>query len=158
MYCRYCGKQVDKDAVICPGCGKLTDVGNQVIRPAAEKVAETAVQSKAQKKEGLSKGTIVALTAFFCYAVGMILNTIVSTSAAMDALTGFYAEASQVGTLVVSGIFSIFTVATGVVSFIVSCIEKDSLYKRIFPLGMMLIGIWYFIDFICAVVLYAAMQ
>ena len=156
MYCKYCGKEVDNDAVICPGCGKLTDKGNQVMKPVSESPVSN-VQPKVQKKESLSKGTILALTAFFCYVVGMILNTIVTTANTMEILTSYYAEGSQVGTLVVSGIFSILAIAMGVTSFAVSCIEKDSLYKRIFPLAMMIVGIWYFIDFICAVALYIAM-
>lgn len=55
----------------------------------------------------------------------------------------------------VSGIFSILAIAMGVTSVAVSCIEKDSLYKRIFSLAMMIVGIWYFIDFyLCRCVIY----
>ena len=149
MYCKYCGKEVDKDAVICPGCGKLTDKGSQVMKPVSA-LPVSNVQPKAQKKESLSKGTILALTAFFCYAVGMMLNTIVTLIGVIDKLNVPGSTAGQVGVLIVSGIFSVLTIAFGITSFVISCIEKDSLYKRIFPLVMMIVGIWYLIYFICA--------
>ena len=149
MYCKYCGKEVDNDAVICPGCGKLTDKGNQVVKPVSASSASN-VQPKAQKKESLSKGTILALTAFFCYAVGMMLNTIVTLIGVIDKLYVPGSTAGQVGVLIVSGIFFFFSIAFGITSFVISCIEKDSLYKRIFPLVMMIVGIWYLIYFICA--------
>lgn len=149
MYCKYCGKEVDKDAVICPGCGKLTDKGSQVMKPVSA-LPVSNVQPKAQKKESLSKGTILALTAFFCYAVGMMLNTIVTLIGVIDKLTVPGSTAGQFGVLIVSGIFSVLTIAFGIASFVISCIEKDSLYKRIFPLVMMIVGIWYLIYFICA--------
>ena len=149
MYCKYCGKEVDKDAVICPGCGKLTDKGSQVMKPVSA-LPVSNVQPKAQKKESLSKGTILALTAFFCYAVGMMLNTIVTLIGVIDKLNVPGSTAGQVGVLIVSGIFSVLTIAFCITSFVISCIEKDSLYKRIFPLVMMIVGIWYLIYFICA--------
>lgn len=149
MYCKYCGKEVDNDAVICPGCGKLTDKGSQVMKPVSA-LPVSNVQPKAQKKESLSKGTILALTAFFCYAVGMMLNTIVTLIGVIDKLNVPGSTAGQVGVLIVSGIFSVLTIAFGIASFVISCIEKDSLYKRIFPLVMMIVGIWYLIYFICA--------
>ena len=79
-----------------------------------------------------------------------MLNTIVTLIGVIDKLNVPGSTAGQVGVLIVSGIFFFFSIAFGITSFVISCIEKDSLYKRIFPLVMMIVGIWYLIYFICA--------
>ena len=63
MYCRYCGKQLEDGTVICPGCGRLTDDGQRLVKPVAQSAA-VPVQS-AMKKTKLTKSTITALVAFF---------------------------------------------------------------------------------------------
>lgn len=156
MYCKYCGKEVDKDAVICPGCGKLTDKGSQVMKPVSA-LPVSNVQPKAQKKESLSKSTILAIVAFSCYIFGLFLNTVITTANSIDILGSRYpTDIDQTGILIVSGIFSVLTIAMGITSFIISFIEKESAYSRIFPTCMMLIGIYYFVEFICTIALYAA--
>lgn len=152
MYCKYCGKEVDNDAVICPGCGKLTDKGNEAINSVKPKAVNAG-----QKKESISKSTILAIVAFSCYIFGLFLNTVITTANSIDILGSRYpTDIDQTGILIVSGIFSVLTIAMGITSFIISFIEKESAYRRIFPTCMMLIGIYYFVEFICTIALYAA--
>ena len=152
MFCKYCGNEVDKDAVICPGCGKLTDKGNETIN-----IAKPKTVTAEQKKEHISKSTILAIVAFSCYIFGLFLNTVITTANSIDILGSRYpTDIDQTGILIVSGIFSVLTIAMGITSFIISFIEKESAYRRIFPACMMLIGIYYFVEFICAIALYAA--
>lgn len=153
MYCRYCGKQLEDGTVICPGCGRLTDDGQKLVKP----VAKAEYVPETPKKERLSKCTIVALVAFSLYIFGVLLNTIVTTSNTMDAYFGQYFtdyEISKAGTLAVSGIFSILTLTMGITAFALSFAERVSASRRIFPFCMMIVGVAYFIEFLCAVIAY----
>lgn len=152
MYCRYCGKQLEDGTVICPGCGRLTDDGQRLVKPVAQSAA-VPVQS-AMKKTKLTKSTITALVAFFLCLFGAVLNTIITTSSTMQQLMG---ESSymlgQIGLVAVAGIFSILTLITAVVSLVLSVTERASAYNRIFPICMTAIGLAYIIDFICSAVM-----
>ena len=152
MYCRYCGKQLEDGTVICPGCGRLTDDGQRLVKPVAQSVA-VPVQS-ATKKTKLTKSTITALVAFFLCLFGAVLNTIITTSSTMQQLMG---ESSymlgQIGLVAVAGIFSILTLITAVVSLVLSVTERASAYNRIFPICMTAVGLAYIIDFICSAVM-----
>ncbi len=152
MYCRYCGKQLEDGTVICPGCGRLTDDGQRLVKPVAQSAA-VPVQS-AMKKTKLTKSTITALVAFFLCLFGAVLNTIITTSSTMQQLMG---ESSymlgQIGLVAVAGIFSILTLITAVVSLVLSVTERASAYNRIFPICMTAVGLAYIIDFICSAVM-----
>ena len=152
MYCRYCGNQLEDGTVICPGCGRLTDDGQRLVKPVAQSAA-VPVQS-AMKKTKLTKSTITALVAFFLCLFGAVLNTIITTSSTMQQLMG---ESSymlgQIGLVAVAGIFSILTLITAVVSLVLSVTERDSAYNRIFPICMTAVGLAYIIDFICSAVM-----
>ncbi len=152
MYCRYCGKQLEDGTVICPGCGRLTDDGQRLVKPVAQNAA-VPVQS-AMKKTKLTKSTITALVAFFLCLFGAVLNTIITTSSTMQQLMG---ESSymlgQIGLVAVAGIFSILTLITAVVSLVLSVTERASAYNRIFPICMTAVGLAYIIDFICSAVM-----
>ena len=152
MYCRYCGKQLEDGTVICPGCGRLTDDGQRLVKPVAQSAA-VPVQS-AMKKTRLTKSTITALVAFFLCLFGAVLNTIITTSSTMQQLMG---ESSymlgQIGLVAVAGIFSILTLITAVVSLVLSVTERASAYNRIFPICMTAVGLAYIIDFICSAVM-----
>lgn len=152
MYCRYCGKQLEDGTVICPGCGRLTDDGQRLVKPVAQSAA-VPVQS-ATKKTKLTKSTITALVAFFLCLFGAVLNTIITTSSTMQQLMG---ESSymlgQIGLVAVAGIFSILTLITAVVSLVLSVTERASAYNRIFPICMTAVGLAYIIDFICSAVM-----
>ena len=152
MYCRYCGKQLEDGTVICPGCGRLTDDGQRLVKPVAQSAA-VPVQS-AMKKTKLTKSTITALVAFFLCLFGAVLNTIITTSSTMQQLMG---ESSymlgQIGLVAVAGIFSILTLITAVVSLVLSVTERASANNRIFPICMTAVGLAYIIDFICSAVM-----
>lgn len=152
MYCRYCGKQLEDGTVICPGCGRLTDDGQRLVKPVAQSAA-VPVQN-ATKKTKLTKSTITALVAFFLCLFGAVLNTIITTSSTMQQLMG---ESSymlgQIGLVAVAGIFSILTLITAVVSLVLSVTERASAYNRIFPICMTAVGLAYIIDFICSAVM-----
>ena len=152
MYCRYCGKQLEDGTVICPGCGRLTDDGQRLVKPVAQNAA-VPVQS-AMKKTKITKSTITALVAFFLCLFGAVLNTIITTSSTMQQLMG---ESSymlgQIGLVAVAGIFSILTLITAVVSLVLSVTERASAYNRIFPICMTAVGLAYIIDFICSAVM-----
>ena len=152
MYCRYCGKQLEDGTVICPGCGRLTNDGQRLVKPVAQSAA-VPVQS-AMKKTKLTKSTITALVAFFLCLFGAVLNTIITTSSTMQQLMG---ESSymlgQIGLVAVAGIFSILTLITAVVSLVLSVTERASAYNRIFPICMTAVGLAYIIDFICSAVM-----
>ena len=123
MYCKFCGKQLEDDAMICTGCGRLTDDGQKLVKPAAGGTA-VPVQNAA-KKIKLTKSTIMALVAFFLFLFGMVLNTIITTSSTMQQLMG---ESSymlgQIGLVAVVGIFSILTLIIAVVSLALSVTER----------------------------------
>ena len=152
MYCKFCGKQLEDDAMICTGCGRLTDDGQRLVKPVAQSAA-VPVQS-AMKKTKLTKSTITALVAFFLCLFGAVLNTIITTSSTMQQLMG---ESSymlgQIGLVAVAGIFSILTLITAVVSLVLSVTERASAYNRIFPICMTAVGLAYIIDFICSAVM-----
>ena len=152
MYCKFCGKQLEDDAMICTGCGRLTDDGQKLVKPAAGGTA-VPVQNAA-KKIKLTKSTIMALVAFFLFLFGMVLNTIITTSSTMQQLMG---ESSymlgQIGLVAVAGIFSILTLIIAVVSLVLSVTERASAYNRIFPICMTAAGLAYIIDFICSAVM-----
>ena len=84
MYCKFCGKQLEDDAMICTGCGRLTDDGQKLVKPAAGGTA-VPVQNAA-KKIKLTKSTLMALVAFFLFLFGMVLNTLLTTSSTMHQL------------------------------------------------------------------------
>lgn len=152
MYCRYCGKQLEDGTVICPGCGRLTDDGQRLVKPVAQSAA--APVQNATKKTKLTKSTITALVAFFLCLFGAVLNTIITTSSTMQQLMG---ESSymlgQIGLVAVAGIFSILTLIVAVVSLVFSVTERASAYNRIFPICMTAVGLAYIIDFICSAVM-----
>lgn len=152
MYCKFCGKQLEDDAMICTGCGRLTGDGQKLVKPAAGGTA-VPVQNAA-KKIKLTKSTIMALVAFFLFLFGMVLNTIITTSSTMQQLMG---ESSymlgQIGLVAVAGIFSILTLIIAVVSLVLSVTERASAYNRIFPICMTAVGLAYIIDFICSAVM-----
>lgn len=151
MYCRYCGKELSDNAVICSGCGRLTVF-------AARSMTEERPLQAEQKKEKISKSSIAAFMAFFFCIVGTVLSTIVTTSNTVsqligNSLTSYVAE--QLGVLIVSGIFSILTLIMGVTSLGLSVAERVSAYKRIFPVCTAMLGVAYFIEFICAAVVFS---
>lgn len=153
MYCKFCGKQLEDDAMICTGCGRLTGDGQKLVKPIAQ-----GQSTPAPDKERLSKSMIVAIVAFSLYVFGILLNTIVTASSAVDAFLAQYFtnyEANLAGVLAISGIFSILTLATGITAFVLSFVERVNVSKRIFPLCMMIVGIAYFIEFLCVVISYS---
>ena len=153
MFCKYCGKQLEDEALICPGCGRLM----RLSVPAAP--VSVPVQA-VKKRTKMSKGTIVALVAFFLFLFGTVLNTIVTTSNTIDQLTGEGVgyEIGQIGLLVVAGIFSILTLVAAVISLVISIGERVSASGKIFPVCMTAVGLAYVIDFICAAVMFAVMN
>lgn len=151
MYCRYCGKELPDNAVICSGCGRLTVF-------AARSMTEERPLQAEQKKEKISKSSIAAFMAFFFCIVGTVLGTIVATSNSIrqlvdNSFASYVTE--QFGQLVVSGIFSILALITGVISFGLSIAERVSVYKRVFSACTAMLGIAYFIEFVCAAVVFS---
>ena len=153
MFCKYCGKQLEDEALICPGCGRL-------MRQSVPAAPVSAPVQAVKKRTKMSKGTIVALVAFFLFLFGTVLNTIVTTSNTIDQLTGEGVgyEIGQIGLLVVAGIFSILTLVAAVISLVISIGERVSASCKIFPVCMTAVGLAYVIDFICAAVMFAVMS
>lgn len=155
MYCKYCGKEVDNDAVICPACGKLTDVGNQVVKAVGTESTVATTQQKAQKGK-LAQGTITAFVALIVYVLGKILHAIFYTSININMIAGGV-QMSEIVLVIISGIFSIICLGVGITSTALIFSEKTAKIRRIFPLCMMIISVAYFIEFICEAVLTSAL-
>ena len=151
MFCKFCGKEFDDDAVICPGCGKLTDKGCQVVKPVSAASASPAVQPKAQKKEKVPRGSVIAFVAFAVYILGETINTTVSTSINRNMLLGVV-TINESFIAIMSGILSVICLGVAITSVALVFAERAAAIRRVFPLCMLLISVAYFIEFICLAV------
>ena len=162
MYCVHCGKQIKDDALICPGCGMPTVKFNEMQQAKKATLAEQIQQEPMEQRQGKKFPLSMSLSfsAFVIMCLGSVLATIVTTALTQQLLNDSYYDYTYVtpnsiatAPVIVAGIFSIIALVIAVSGFAFMFIEKVKKPCRvIFPAGMFVLSLCYFINFICSAV------
>ncbi|MCL2694706.1 MAG: DUF4190 domain-containing protein [Clostridiales bacterium] len=79
MFCNYCGKELENNALICHGCGSNTILGAQPAAPAPAPSADyaTAQPTPAGKPNGMAVASMICgICGFICCGVSGIVGLI----------------------------------------------------------------------------------
>ena len=99
MYCKYCGKEVSDNAVICVGCGRLTDAGEKWQAQHAQQEQQIAQNTVSNQTSTSSNKSGLGTTA----KVFMILGCIFTPLSLMSNFLTLYID----GMLLINVIFII---------------------------------------------------